>query len=114
MPAGCLYASQSFITKNPNTTQALANAIVRALKWLQTAAGSEHRSTTVPEGYLLGDRAVYLDAWQHVKEAMSPDGLMPADGPATSLKTLQAFDPNVQGKPIDLSQAWTNDFAKKR
>ena len=32
---------------------------------------------------------------------------------ATSLKTLQAFDPNVQGKPIDLSKTWTNDFVKK-
>ena len=66
MPAGCLYASQSFITKNPNTTQALTNAMVRALKWLQTATGSE-LINTVPEGYLLGDRAVYLDAWQHVQ-----------------------------------------------
>jgi NitT/TauT family transport system substrate-binding protein len=112
MPAGCLYASQSFITKNPNTTQALTNAMVRALKWLQTASGKE-LIETVPESYLLGDRALYLDAWQHVKEAMSPDGLMPADGPATSLKTLQAFDKTVQGKPVDLSKTWTNDFVKK-
>ncbi|SAL21342.1 ABC transporter substrate-binding protein [Caballeronia humi] len=112
MPAGCLYASQSFINKNPNTTQALTNAMVRALKWLQTASGSE-LIATVPEGYLLGDRALYLDSWQHVKEALSPDGLMPADGPATSLKTLQAFDQTVKGKPIDLSKTWTNDFVKK-
>jgi NitT/TauT family transport system substrate-binding protein len=112
MPAGCLYASQSFITKNPNTTQALTNAMVRALKWLQTASGKDLIST-VPESYLLGDRALYLDSWQHVKEALSPDGLMPADGPATSLKTLQAFDETVKGKPIDLSKTWTNDFVKK-
>ncbi|MEM5386107.1 ABC transporter substrate-binding protein [Paraburkholderia phymatum] len=112
MPAGCLYASQAFISKNPNTTQALANAMVRALKWLQTATGTE-LINTVPESYLLGDRALYLDSWQHVKEAISPDGLMPADGPATSLKTLQAFDDTVKGKPIDLSKAWTNDFVKK-
>ncbi|ACC70144.1 ABC transporter substrate-binding protein [Paraburkholderia phymatum] len=112
MPAGCLYASQSFISKNPNTTQALTNAMVRALKWLQTATGTE-LINTVPEAYLLGDRALYLDSWQHVKEAMSPDGLMPADGPATSLKTLQAFDETVKGKPIDLSKTWTNDFVKK-
>jgi NitT/TauT family transport system substrate-binding protein len=112
MPAGCLYASQSFITKNPNTTQALTNAMVRALKWLQTASGKE-LIATVPEGYLLGDRALYLDSWQHVKEAMSPDGLMPEDGPATSLKTLQAFDETVKGKPIDVSKTWTNDFVKK-
>ncbi|WP_109482166.1 ABC transporter substrate-binding protein [Paraburkholderia sp. C35] len=112
MPAGCLYASQTFISKNPNTTQALTNAMVRALKWLQTATGTE-LINTVPESYLLGDRALYLDSWQHVKEAMSPDGLMPADGPATSLKTLQAFDETVKGKPIDLSKTWTNDFVKK-
>jgi NitT/TauT family transport system substrate-binding protein len=112
MPAGCLYASQSFITKNPNTTQALTNAMVRALKWLQGASGKDLIST-VPESYLLGDRALYLDSWQHVKEALSPDGLMPADGPATSLKTLQAFDETVKGKPIDLSKTWTNDFVKK-
>jgi NitT/TauT family transport system substrate-binding protein len=112
MPAGCLYASQSFISKNPNTTQALTNAMVRALKWLQSASGKE-LIATVPEGYLLGDRALYLDSWQHVKEAMSPDGLMPDDGPATSLKTLQAFDETVKGKPIDLSKTWTNDFVKK-
>jgi NitT/TauT family transport system substrate-binding protein len=112
MPAGCLYASQAFINKNPNTTQALTNAMVRALKWLQSATGTE-LINTVPESYLLGDRALYLDSWQHVKEAMSPDGLMPADGPATSLKTLQAFDETVKGKPIDLSKTWTNDFVKK-
>ncbi|MEZ2351888.1 ABC transporter substrate-binding protein [Caballeronia sp. RCC_10] len=112
MPAGCLYASQSFINKNPNTTQALTNAMVRALKWLQAASGKE-LIATVPEGYLLGDRALYLDSWQHVKEAMSPDGLMPEDGPATALKTLQAFDETVKGKPIDVSKTWTNDFVKK-
>jgi len=112
MPAGCLYTSQSFINRNPNTTQALTNAMVRALKWLQTASGKELIGT-VPESFLLGDRALYLDSWQHVKEAMSPDGLMPEDGPATSLKTLQAFDETVKGKPIDVSKAWTNDFVKK-
>ncbi|MDR5732132.1 ABC transporter substrate-binding protein [Caballeronia sp. LZ025] len=112
MPAGCLYTSQSFINKNPNTTQALTNAMVRALKWLQAASGKE-LIATVPEGYLLGDRALYLDSWQHVKEAMSPDGLMPEDGPATALKTLQAFDETVKGKPIDVSKTWTNDFVKK-
>ena len=41
MPAACLYAMQSFINSNPNTTQALANAIVRADKWIQKARPSE-------------------------------------------------------------------------
>jgi NitT/TauT family transport system substrate-binding protein len=112
MPSGCLYASQSFIDKNPNTTQALTNAMVRALVWLQGATGTQ-LIDTVPESYLLGDRALYLDAWQHVKQALSPDGLMPLDGPATSLKTLMAFEKSIQGKHIDLAKSWTNQFVKK-
>ncbi|MGI4814975.1 MAG: ABC transporter substrate-binding protein [Janthinobacterium lividum] len=112
MPAGCMYASQSFIDKNPRTTQALTNAMVRALRWLQTAS-SEEVAQTVPPAYLLGDKSLYIAAWEHVKQALSPDGVMPSDGPATSLKTLQAFDKTVQGKSIDLTRTWTNDFVRK-
>src|SRR5206468_11187311 len=41
MPAACLYASQAFIDKNPVTVQALANAIVRADKWIQHAGAGD-------------------------------------------------------------------------
>src|SRR3546814_8028922 len=54
MPSGCLYTSQEFIDKNPNTTQALANAIVRADKWIQ-ASSPDEIAKVVPKGYLLGD-----------------------------------------------------------
>jgi NitT/TauT family transport system substrate-binding protein len=35
---------------------------------------------------------------------------MPASGPPTVLKVLSAFDKNVQGKHIDLSQTYTTEF----
>jgi NitT/TauT family transport system substrate-binding protein len=38
LPAGSLYTKQAFIKQNPNTVQALTNATVRALKWLQKAS----------------------------------------------------------------------------
>src|SRR3546814_4193069 len=41
MPSGCLYTSQEFIDANPNTTQALANAIFRADQWIQKATPDE-------------------------------------------------------------------------
>ena len=41
MPAACFYTHAEFVQKNPNTCQALANAIVRGLKWLQTAGPSD-------------------------------------------------------------------------
>jgi len=112
MPAGCLYASTAFIQKNPNTTQAMTNAMVRALKWLQKAGPSDIVKT-VPEAYLLGDRALYLAAWEKVREAISPDGTMPADGPATALRTLSEFDAEVRGKQIKLDQTFTNTFVQK-
>ena len=112
MPAATLYASEAFVKKYPNTTQALANAMVRALRFIQKAGPSDIIKA-VPESYLLGDRALYIAAFLKVREAISPDGIMPDAGPATALKTLQAFDTELAAKKIDLSRTYTNDFAKK-
>jgi len=112
MPAATLYAPEAFIKKYPNTTQALTNAMVRALKWIQKAGPSDIIKA-VPESYLLGDRALYISAFLKVREAMSPDGIFPDAGPATALRTLQAFEPDLASKKIDLSKTYTNEFAKK-
>jgi len=112
MPAGCMYAPQAFIDKNPATVQAVANAIVRADKWIQ-GAGPADIVKAVPEGYLLGDRAVYIDAFLASKGALSPDGLFPAEGAATALRALQSVDESMKTAQVDLAATWTNDFAKR-
>jgi NitT/TauT family transport system substrate-binding protein len=112
MPAGCLYAPQSFIDKNPATTQALANAIVRANKWIQTA-GPADIIKTVPESYLLGDRAVYIDAFLACKGALSPDGTIPEAGAPTALRALQSADPTLNDVKFNLGAVFTNDFVKR-
>ena len=112
MPSGCLYASADFVQKNPNTCQALANAIVHALKWLQTA-GPGDIIKTVPENYLLGDRALYLASFDKVREALSTDGMVPADGPKTALNAIASFDVSVKPDKIDLAKTFTNEFARR-
>jgi NitT/TauT family transport system substrate-binding protein len=112
MPAACFYAHADFIKNNPNTCQALANAIVRGLKWLQTAGPSDIIKT-VPESYLLGDRALYLASFNKVREAIALDGMMPEDGPKTALKALASFEPSVKPDRIDLAKTYTNDFARR-
>ncbi|VTU29801.1 ABC transporter substrate-binding protein [Variovorax sp. PBL-E5] len=112
MPAACLYASAEFIQKNPNTCQALANAIVHGLKWLQSA-GPGDIIKTVPETYLLGDRALYLASFDKVREAIAIDGLVPSEGPQTALNAIASFDPTVKADKIDLSKIYTNDFARR-
>ena len=112
MPAGCLYAPQAFVDKNPATVQAIANAIVRADKWIQ-AAGPADIVKAVPESYLLGDRAVYIDAFLASKGALSADGMIPPEGAATALRALQSVDDSMKSAHIDLGAAWTNDFVKR-
>jgi NitT/TauT family transport system substrate-binding protein len=112
MPAATLYASEAFLKKNPNTSQALANAMVRALKWLHKASPGDI-ARVVPESFQLGDRALYLEALQNMREAISPDGMIPDAGPATALHALQAYEPELAGKTIDLSKTYTNEMARR-
>ena len=112
MPAGCLYAPQGFIDKNPNTVQALANAIVRADKWIQHAGPSDIVKT-VPASYLLGDRAVYIDAFLAAKGALSPDGTIPEAGAETARRALATIEPDVAAAKLDLKAVYTNDFVKR-
>jgi len=112
MPAGCFYCPQAFIDKNSHTVQALANALVRANKWIQ-AAGPGDIINNVPESYLLGDRAIYIDAFLAAKGALSPDGLFPAKGADTAFRALASIDAEIAKAKLDLTAVYTNDFAKK-
>jgi NitT/TauT family transport system substrate-binding protein len=112
MPAGCLYAPLEFVQKNPHTVQALTDAMAHSLKWLQTA-GPGDIIKTVPEAYLLGDRALYLAAFNKVRESISPDGLIPDEGPRTAARVLASFDPSIKVDKVEFAKTYTNEFAKK-
>ncbi|WP_332815594.1 ABC transporter substrate-binding protein [Ramlibacter sp.] len=112
MPAACFYTHTEFVQKNPNTCQALANAVVHALKWLQTAGPSDIIKT-VPDAYLLGDRALYLASFNKVREAISLDGVLPDEGARTALRALSSFLPAVKSDRIDLAKTYTNEFARR-
>ena len=112
MPAACLYTQQTFLDKNPQTAQALANAIVRANKWIQ-GAGPAEIIKAVPESYLLGDRAVYIDAFLAAKGALSPDGMFPEAGPETARRALASVDAEIANAKIDLAAIYTNDYVKR-
>jgi len=112
LPAGCLHAAIEFVQKNPHTVQALANAIVRADKWIAKASATDV-ARVVPESYLLGDRALYLFSYDKVKEAISPDGLFSDAGAKATVRALAAFDSNIKPADIDLAKTYTNEFARK-
>ena len=112
MAACCLFAPSDFVQKSPNTTQALANAVVHSLKWLQTA-GPGDIIKTVPEAYLLGDRGLYLSAFNKVREALALDGLISEEATKTALRVLTLLDPAVKAEKIALARTYTNEFARR-
>jgi len=112
LPAATLYAPAKFVRENPNTVQALTNAIVRANKWLAAASATDVLRV-VPEAYLLGDRALYLFAFDKVKEAFSRDGLISEAGAKATLKILADYNPKIVPAEIRLADTYTNEFVKK-
>lgn len=109
VPAGSLYARESFLKNNPATIQALTSAMLKALCWLNTASPDEV-AATVPESYLLGDAELYKMAFTHIRPAISRDGLFSPVATKTALHALSGFDPSVQAEHIDLSRTWTNRY----
>ncbi len=112
MPAAALYAPLTFVRKNPNTVQALTNALVRALLWLQKATPDQVAATVPPE-YLLGNKAVYLASYAKVKDAFSPDGMLDDRGRQNTLKYLAAFNPALKPADINLAQTFDPSYVQK-
>lgn len=113
MPAATLYARADFIEQHPHTVQALTNAIVRALLWLQHST-TEDVLNAVPPEYLLGDKALYAASFERLRPTYSKDGLIPKKGVDNSYKVLLAHNPAVRRAPVVwINQTYTNAFVEK-
>jgi NitT/TauT family transport system substrate-binding protein len=112
MPGACLYAVPDYIQKNKGVVQALSNAIVRSLKWLQTA-GPKDLLQNVPEVYLMGDRGFYLATYNKLRESIALDGLVLEEAAKLSLKVMANFDSTVKSEKIDINKTYSNAFAKQ-
>ena len=111
-PAAVLYAMPSFIDKNPRTTQALVNAFVRGLAWMQKHS-AEEIAAVVPEDYALGDKPLYIQSVKNSLPMYSPDGRFAREGAETAYSVLKAFDPDVRNAKIDLAASYTDKFVEK-
>ena len=112
LPAGCLASPAAWIAAHADHCQAAVNAMVRALKWLQTAGPSDINKV-VPESYFEGDRALYLAAFERAREAWAPDGVMPDTGPRTVARLLAQFSDSPGLARANLLSSYTNQFALK-
>ena len=108
-PFACLYVRTDWLASHREQAQKLANALVRALRFISTHSAAEI-AAALPDAYFAGDRAGYVQALAHGKPMFTPDGVMPPHGPASVLRVLSAVNRDVQGKAIDLKQTFTSEF----
>jgi NitT/TauT family transport system substrate-binding protein len=110
-PEASLYATADFIAKNPNTIQALTNAIVRAELWMQKATIDDIAANVPPE-HMLGDKALYLASYQKMHESHAPDGQITKEGAQIVLNVLAAFLPEVKAANIKVEDTYDNHFVE--
>jgi sulfonate transport system substrate-binding protein len=111
-PGGVVYATPSFIEKNPRTTQAVVNAFVRGLQWIASHSAEDIAKLMPPE-YSLGNMPVYVQAITASKAMYSPDGRFLPGAAETAYAVLKQFNPPVAAVKIDLSKTYTQAFVEK-
>lgn len=111
-PAATLYTQPAFMTKNPRTVQALANALVRGLKWIATHSVDEI-AAVMPEEYALGDKALYVQSIKNSLPMYSPDGRFSREAAEIATKVLKEFDADVRATRTDVAATYTDTFVEK-
>jgi NitT/TauT family transport system substrate-binding protein len=108
-PASCLYMQTAWVSRHKPEVQKLANALVRALRYIQNHTAAEIASE-MPAEFYAGDKGVYVKALARSKPIFIPDGRMPASGPANVLRILARTEKSIQGKTLDLGSTYTLEF----
>src|SRR2546428_5452236 len=107
-----LFMNNSYVNSHKDVVQKLVNAYVKTLKWMQTHTAAEI-ADKMPADYYAGNKALYVTALQNQVAIFSPDGLMPAGAPQSVLNIEYQSNLVPQGKQINLSLTYTNEFVSK-
>jgi NitT/TauT family transport system substrate-binding protein len=107
------YVSDDFIKKNPRTAQAFANAIVKALRWLDKASVEEIVAAVPAEYYSGGDRATYAKMVELNRGAFSKDGRIDLKAAENTYRALAAHEEVLKNAKVDLKETFDNTFVEK-
>jgi len=108
-PASSFYVQRAWAQSHKDEATKLARAFSRTLNFIATH-NAEEIAAKMPKDYYGTNKDLYVKALNASLPMFTRDGRMPADGPATVLKVLSAFNPSVKGKHIDLAKTYSNDY----
>jgi len=111
--ASVIYVQDEFIKKNPNTVQAVVNAMVRANRWIAKAT-PQQIVDLMPDEYKAGNPSLYKEGLLKNMIGYSEDGMMSMKAAENVYKVLVQFEPSVKeaGK-MDLQSTFDNSFVRR-
>jgi NitT/TauT family transport system substrate-binding protein len=109
--AACIYVPVDFAKKYPNTAQAIVNAMVRALRFIQQST-PDQIVAAVPTDYYT-DKSLYKTALEKNIETYQHDGAIGLDAAEAVYRDLKSFDPQVQTATVDVAKSFNMTFQQK-
>lgn len=104
-----LYAKAAWVKDNPNTAQAMTNAIVHAMKWLGTVTPDEIMAA-LPADYSRANPAAFRQALVKNLPSFLWDGIGKVENSERVLATIAVFEPELKTAKIDLARTFDNQF----
>jgi NitT/TauT family transport system substrate-binding protein len=111
-PGGSIYALTEWVEKHPKESQAIANAIVETLHWID-ANSPEAVMAKMPKEFVGPNPERYLSALKNTIPMYSKDGRMDPKGAKAVLDVFSQSVPAIAKLDIDLATTYTNDFVDK-
>ncbi len=112
LPSSCLTAAPDVLLRFPGAMQAVSDAMVLALRWLNQAS-LLNVMKVLPDAAMGDDRQAFIGSLERLREALSPDGIMPPTGPEQLLAAMSAAEPTLRLQSIDASKSFTNAFVHR-
>jgi len=105
--ADCLFVKTEFLKANPNTSQAITNAVVHAMQWLKTAS-IDDIIKSVPPAYYKSDERLYRESLEKNLSAFQWDGFITPEAAKNVLDSIAVLDPALRQAKIDFSLTYDN------
>ena len=110
--ADCLYAKIDFVKANPNTAQAIANAIVHAMQWLKTASIDDIIKSLPPE-YYQTDEKLYRKSLEKNLAAFQWDGIVSNEAVASVWKAISILEPELKSAKVEFEKTYDNKLVER-
>lgn len=110
VPGACLQSRLAVLMRQAPMVQALCDGLAQSLRWLQTA-GPTDILRTVPAAGWMGDRAVYLGAFERLRETFVTDGRIDEKAVERAWEHHQRLHASGAAVQPPRARPFTNEFA---